>query len=291
MSSRSECVLCEGTQNILIQAGARHAPEVEVRRCANCSLVFLWPRPSEKELGRYYTEFYRDDYGEPPVHERYKSDLGEAHLRVSRLLPFLHSADRLLEIGSGSGAFIDVVHSHVGEVFGVEPDAKSRNWIKRKTGLPVVERVTDVMKEAISFDCVVLFHVLEHILNPVSLLQSLRKLLRRDGKLIIEVPNVDDVLVSVYQIPAYLRFYFQKAHLYYFSQETLRKVLEKAGFFATIQGIQRYDLSNHIRWMLIGQPGGQGYYESLLSPVQEVYANALIRGGHSDTLWAIAKGK
>ncbi len=290
MSNRSECMLCEEAQDTLVQVGVRHAPEIEVRRCANCSLVFLWPRPSEEELGRYYAELYRPDYNEPPVHERYKSDLGEAHLRMSRLLPFLHYDDRLFENGSGSGAFIDVVRSHVGEVIGVEPDSKSRDWIKIEKGLPVAEGLKDILNGASSFDFIVLFHVLEHISNPVSLLQSLRKLLRRDGKLIIEVPNVDDVLVSVYQIPAYLRFYFQKAHLYYFSQETLRKVLEKAGFFATIQGIQRYDLSNHMRWMLTGQPGGQGYYDPLLGPVQESYANALIRGGYSDTLWAVAKG-
>ena len=109
------------------------------------------------------------------------------------------------------------------------------------------------------------------------------------GKLVVEVPNVDDALVSVYRVPAYVRFYYQKAHLYYFSRETLANTFALAGLEGSIEGVQRYDLSNHLRWMLTGEPGGQGYYDELLSPaVREAYADALIQSGHSDTLWGVA---
>ena len=66
--------------------------------------------------------------------------------------------------------------------------------------------------------------------------------------------------------------------------------LNQAGFDATIEGIQRYDLSNHIYWMLKGEPGGQSCYNDILLPsVHAAYADALIHTGHSDTLWAIAQ--
>lgn len=225
------------------------------------------------------------------MHERYRADLDEAHIRVRRLLSLLRSDTRLLELGYGSGAFLEAVRPYVGEVIGVEPDTASRDWIERQVrGVAVMERVTNVLHEAKQFDLVVLFHVLEHVSDPVCFLQSLRQLLRPNARLVIEVPNIDDVLVAVYQIPAYLRFYYQKAHLYYFSRDTLAIMLNQAGFDTTIEGIQRYDLSNHIRWMLTGQPGGQGYYNDILLPsVHAAYANALIRAGHSDTLRAIAQ--
>ena len=126
----------------------------------------------------------------------------------------------------------------------------------------------------------------------MGLLQILKRLLRPDGRLVIEVPNVDDALVAVYRIPAYLRFYYQKAHLYYFSAATLNRTFGEAGLEATIEGVQRYDLSNHIRWMLDGEPGGQGQYDHILTPSALVaYAESLINKGRADTLWAVAQAK
>lgn len=290
MNIRVNCILCGSSKSKLVQVGVRHAPQLQVRRCDRCGLVFLWPRPTEEELNRYYSALYREDYAEPPVQERYRADMDEARIRVRRLLPFLQSNTRLLEIGCGSGAFLDAVRPYVADALGVEPDAASRDWIEGRMGFTVMERVADVLREAKPFDLVVLFHVLEHVLDPVRFLQSLSQLLRSNGRLVVEVPNVDDVLVAVYQISAYLHFYYQKAHLYYFSRDTLSMTLNQAGFDATIKGIQRYDLSNHIRWMLTGQPGGQGYYNDILLPsVHAAYADAFIRAGHSDTLWAIAQ--
>lgn len=286
------CLLCQCPKSVLIQVGARHAPEVEVRRCTNCGLVFLWPRPTEEELQRYYSvgEVYHQEDGDPPVAKRYITEMDEARVRVRRLLPLLEPHTRLLEIGSGSGAFLDAVRPYVGDLLGMEPNEPSRDWIEGQMGLPVMERLADVLREAKSFDLVLLFHVIEHVPDPVRFLKSLSQLLRPDGRLVIEVPNVDDVLVAVYQIPTYLRFYYQKAHLYYFSVDTLAMALNQAGFDATIEGIQRYDLSNHLRWMLTGQPGGQGYYNDILLPsVHAAYTDALTRAGHSDTLWAIAQ--
>lgn len=283
------CVLCQCLEINTVQVGARHAPKVDVCRCADCGLVFLWPCPTEEELDRYYAEFYREDYAEPPVNERYQADLDEARTRVHRLLSLLHPDTRVLEVGCGSGAFLDAVRPYVADVLGVEADAASRDWIERRLGIPVLERVADILPGAKPFDLVVLFHVLEHVPDPVHFLQSLGQLLRPDGRVIVEAPNVDDALVAVYQIPSYLPFYYQKAHLYYFSKGTLARVFEKAGYRATIEGMQRYDLSNHIRWMLTGQPGGQGHYDILLPSVHVAYADALIRAGHSDTLWAIAQ--
>jgi hypothetical protein len=72
----------------------------------------------------------------------------------------------------------------------------------------------------------------------------------------------------------------------------LRLAPQKAGFTAVIQGVQRYDLSDHLRWMLTGQPGGQRYYHQILAPsIQAAYADLLIRAGRADTLWAVAHRK
>ena len=127
MSVHSECMLCLCTKSVLVQTGVRHAIKVEVRRCTECGLVFLWPRPSPSGLDWYYTEQYRQDYADSSVNERYKTDLDEARLRVHRLLPFFQRDTSVLEVGCGSGAFIDSIRAYVGEVVGVEPDEPSQN--------------------------------------------------------------------------------------------------------------------------------------------------------------------
>jgi len=292
MSKNYKCMLCKSKDNTLVQVGVRHSPAIEVRRCMNCGLVFLWPCPEEKELNRYYKELYRDDYAEPPIQERYLTDLDEARIRVRRLLSLLKKDTRLLEVGCGSGAFLDAVRPYVAEVLGVEPDVATRKWVQRQIGISVKEQVGDITNSEKNFDLVALFHTLEHIPDPVFFLKKIIQLLKPEGKMIIEVPNIDDVLITVYHLPTYQQFYYQKAHLYYFSKDTLTIVLNQAGFDATIKGIQRYDLSNHICWMLTGKPGGQGYYNSILLPsLDAAYADSLIRSWHSDTLWAVSWAK
>jgi 2-polyprenyl-3-methyl-5-hydroxy-6-metoxy-1,4-benzoquinol methylase len=284
-----KCNLCGANESFLLQVGARHAQEAEIRRCATCDLVFLSPQSSQENLELYYSSLYREDYSLPSAEERHKNDLEKARQRVQRLLPRLKPDTRLLEVGSGSGAFLYAVRPFVKEVVGVEPDSTFRSWIKRTMGLKVLENIPQDGSEEEAFDVVATFHVLEHVPAPVDFLAELKKVLKPGGDLVVEVPNVDDVLVAVYQVPAYLKFYYQKAHLYYFSQKTLALALEKAGYDATICGIQIYDLSNHMRWMLTGQPGGQGYYRGILAPdVLAAYADALIHSGHSDTLWGLA---
>jgi len=283
------CTLCGVSHSSLVQAGVRHGPEFGVRRCDECGLVFLFPQPGEEDLKQYYSDAYRDEYAEPPVQDRYRTDLDEARVRVRRLLPLLSPETRLLEVGSGSGAFLDAVRPYVKHAVGVEPDRTARAWMQEVLGVNVVGELP-APDEATVYDLLVLFHVLEHVRNPPDYLIGLRRFLHRNSTLVIEVPNVEDALVSLYDIPSYRSFYFQKAHLYYFSLHTLASTLAKAGYSQRIIGIQRYDLSNHIRWMLTGQPGGQGYYNHILAPsANAAYADSLIGSSHADTLWAVAR--
>ena len=292
MTQQPVCIICGNKNTTLLQEGARHDPEVKVHRCRGCGFVFLWPRPTPAELDAYYATEYREDYGGTPAGEQYQKDLAEAETRVERLQPLLAAETRLLEIGSGSGAFLNKVRGHCGSVTGVEPHDGYREATLSRSKINMYATLDEAIKDGRRFDVVVMFHVLEHIEDPAGFLQKASRVMDKGARLGIEVPNVDDALVSVYQVPAYLEFYYQKAHLYYYSAATLAAVLEAAGFAADINGVQRYDLSNHLRWMLTGKPGGHGYYRDIFAPrADAAYADALIRSGHQDTLWAIATKK
>lgn len=290
MNKDFRCVMCQHSGSVMIREGVLHANEMDVYRCVNCGLVFLLPRSTEQELNDYYKGLYRKEYNEPLLCERYQEDIDEAYKRVYRLLHYFQPNTSLLDVGCGSGAFLNAVRPHVDVLVGVEPDKISKDWIEDQLKIRVVSSVNDIIKEGKTFDFIGLFHVLEHVNFPVDFLCDLKQLMHKGSRLVIEVPNINDILVSIYKVSMFLDMYYQKAHLYYFSRNTLGNALEQAGFSVDIQGIQRYGLSNHIHWMLTGKPSGtKNMYPFLTSSVLVSYVDSLIESDHSDTLWAIAQ--
>jgi SAM-dependent methyltransferase len=138
------------------------------------------------------------------------------------------------------------------------------------------------------FDIIMHFFVLEHIVDPVSFLEKQMKLLKPGGKIIFEIPNVADPLYSIYDIPTFERFYWSIAHPWYFSEKSLRYLLDKLRYSYEIKLDQRYDLSNHLIWARDGRPGGMGRFTKLLGKeLEDNYKNNLIDIGMCDTLIGI----
>jgi SAM-dependent methyltransferase len=240
-------------------------------------------------LSAYYTHAYRSEYEVSSTPEDgYREQLPEARTRVERLRSLLRNDLSVLELGCSSGAFLDSVRPFAGAVVGVEPGQADREWAQARLHLEVYPDLKSLGERR--FDRIVLFHVLEHVLDPIGYLADLLGRLTPEGCVVLEVPNVDDALVGLYAVPSYLPFYWQKAHLYYFSASTLARVARQAGGCAEIVCVQRYDLSNHLRWMLAGMPGGQGYYRDVIdASANTAYREALVRAGCADTLWATVK--
>jgi hypothetical protein len=105
------------------------------------------------------------------------------------------------------------------------------------------------------------------------------------GKIIFEIPNAADVLYSVYDIPAFERFYWSVAHPWYFTEQSLIYLLDKLNRPYEILFDQRYDLSNHMTWARDGKPGGMGRYTAQLGEeLEEFYKASLIKSKKCDTL-------
>jgi len=142
-------------------------------------------------------------------------------------------------------------------------------------------------KEA--FDRVFLFFVLEHIGDPISFLTRIKLCLKKKGRIFLTVPNRKDALITLYDIPAFKRYYYTPAHQFYYTKDTLMALCRKAGFQKyDIAIIQRYDLSNHMYWMMYGKPGGIGRFNNIFSAsLNERYRKDLVRTGKGDTLVAV----
>ncbi|NYT04803.1 MAG: class I SAM-dependent methyltransferase [Methanomicrobiales archaeon] len=285
--SPPRCILCGGTRFVQVHDRVRYGTATQPYQCADCGLVALRPLPTPQEEEHFYAGEYRSLYEDADPAGAFASSLPEAQERAGRFLGLLDPEHDVLEIGCSAGYFLHAIRSQVGSVTGVDPDVRCAEYA-RNAGMEVYPSIDTLASR--TFDRIFMFHVLEHIRDPVGFLRQVKGLLAPGGKLIIEVPNVEDALVSVYHVPAYLDFYWQPAHSYYFSHRTLARVLACAGMRGEVFPLQRYDLSNHLCWMLSGKPGGQGHFNDLFTPeLNNAYADCLKRRFVCDTIYTIAE--
>ena len=195
-----------------------------------------------------------------------------------------------LDFGTGAAAMLDLLGRDARRAVGIEPQATDRNAALAR-GLDVRRSLADVQGEA--FDVVTLFHVLEHLPDPIETLQTLRALLAPGGILIVEVPHARDFLLQTLDSAAFRAFTLWSEHLVLHTRDSLERLLVAAGLRCrSVSGYQRYPLSNHLYWLRHERPGGHNAWSFLNTPtLEEVYASTLADLDQTDTLLAIASGQ
>jgi len=246
----------------------------------------------EEEKAFYEAQFagymkQRGAPGETRPQEHFEKNQAEAKRRLTNLKPYLRSDMRALEIGSSTGFLLAAIEPYVAAVTGIEPGQLYAEYANR-LGIKTQADLSEVAEQR--FDLILAYYVIEHLRNPVEYLSQLHGMLNPSGYLAIEVPNVDDALVRLYQLESFDRFYWQRAHYFNYAHRTLTMVLERAGFEAEMIPEQRYDLSNHMIWLRDGRPGGMGRFKDVFSPeLEAAYAETLKKHWLCDTIFAIAQ--
>jgi SAM-dependent methyltransferase len=169
---------------------------------------------------------------------------------------------------------------------GIEPSQRFLDFLSHR-GHEVFESLEHMRRRhpERKFDRIVHFFVLEHVRHTEEFLREQLELLNPGGTIIAEVPCVLDPLTSVYRIPTFEKFYWSIAHHYYFSPESLSRVLRALPCTFEFAPEQRYDLSNHLVWMQEGKPGGQGRFKIFSEETLRSYAEDLKRSWRCDTFF------
>lgn len=264
-------------------------------RCASCQVIHLFPRLSPEDERAFYanefSSFMAGRSGDGGGWSQPERHVAANQATVARRMKYLRGAlpdkGRILEVGCSSGFMLYPLAEAGYECVGVEPSGAFGDYV-RSRNLACFDDLDALRADARyrdGFDAVMHFFVLEHVAEPASFLEAQLELLKPDGRLVFEVPNAADALVTVYDIPAFERFYWSVAHHWYFTEPSLRFLLDRVGTYYEIRGDQRYDLSNHMVWARDGKPGGMGRYTGKIgAEIEEAYKQALIQSGHCDTL-------
>jgi SAM-dependent methyltransferase len=159
--------------------------------CAGCGLIRLDPLPTPKQLAAFYPDEYwwdADDSAADRLSEIYRQLVLQDHVQ------FVTQGDLVpgpvLDIGCGGGSFLAAVKRRGHEVIGMDYSARAARIACARHGVPAAcGRLPSLPFRGQSFSAVTLFHVLEHVPDPMDCLLALRELPARGGRLVIQVPN------------------------------------------------------------------------------------------------------
>jgi len=202
-----------------------------INECHNCQALFLAPPPDNETLKKAYDTSY---YGE--TEEKFSSPNIETvldHFRKRRAKyasRFLTDNDKVLDIGCGNGRFLlHLLKYGKFQLYGTELESNSA---ERAARIPEINLKLGYLEkgsfEEESFDVITMFHVFEHLTEPKETLEIIRKIIKKDGTLIISFPNISSLQSKLFK-GKWLHL-DPPRHLIFFKAKDFIRILESMGF-------------------------------------------------------------
>lgn len=294
-----ECLLCKKQRTGIVISPTMRDANAKVVCCNTCKLTQMERIPSLEELTSFYNK--GKQAGNIGVslntNDLWLRQADDTLRRVALAFTLASKGARVLDIGSGYGFFLREMKKKGYRPEGIEVSELSRGISATVVKSPLhavdLATMTDAdLKKLGTFKLITLFHVVEHIPEPAAFLKRVYSLLAPGGRILIEVPNADDAMLSL--SGAYNAFYWQYAHCAYYNTHTMTRLLKQAGFKNTkYMHTQRYGIENMMQWMTIGKPqlSVPAYTTNKpdLKKLEEYYKTDRAKTGRADTLLAIVQ--
>jgi SAM-dependent methyltransferase len=206
--------------------------EFSIWHCSSCSLRFTQDIPDSGLISHYYqSEDYisHSDTSKGFINRVYqivkKRTLSDKRSLIEKNTGLNKGAH--LDLGCGTGAFVNEMQQAGWSVTGLEPDAGARAMADKLYGLKISGADELYVLPAESFGAITLWHVLEHVHDLHGYLNKIKNLLKPNGRLFIAVPNYTSYDAAVYK--EYWAAYDVPRHLYHFSPVAMKSLMENHG--------------------------------------------------------------
>ena len=229
----------------------------------------FWERIEED----FYKKDYRDQsstnstggFVEPSEHLAICKDLNKRQFQ--QFSKHVNRQTRYLEVGcSFGGVAKNVLEYGVEGCDVVEPNRLDAEFIKNNfDGIRVFNDLFENITFTNKYDIVASFEVLEHTISPIKFLEKCNELMNLGAIINIEVPNHDDILLY-YNAQRYKSFFYHKAHIHYFTENSLMDACKIAGFEGSVSSFLYYPFFNHVFWLQNNKPQNSAR-EALFTPV------------------------
>jgi 2-polyprenyl-3-methyl-5-hydroxy-6-metoxy-1,4-benzoquinol methylase len=258
------CIVCNKNDHVLLQV----EDGLPVVKCRSCGLLYVDIQGEEvvESQAMHWEGVYSDLGANRSDGHASREILFNKFLRSKKGKMLLEGRNRILDIGCGEGYFLELLsRAGVKELHGVDRSENAMQSLRKHNGIKVFTgELGEAHYREDFFDLVTLWDVLEHISDPRHVLAEIRRILKKDGKLYIRVPNAQYLLFKHFvwgRVFRRKKCFIPKVHYYNFSPDNLGRMLTEQGF-------------EHI----IIQPGIPEIYGSLARRVihQALYAMSLL---------------
>ena len=193
-------------------------------RCKRCGLAYVNPRFRSDVITDAYAEAEDEVYISQAENRMatFRKGMGLIEQRTGL------KKGRILDVGCAAGFFLKAAKERGWQADGVEPNKWLVQYGNEEFGLRMKATTLKGAKfPSNSFDVVTMWDVLEHTTDPMGELKEARRVLKKGGYLLVNIPDSDSTFARVFGT----RWWFVlSVHLYYFTSRTLRAMLEKGGF-------------------------------------------------------------
>lgn len=194
----------------------------EIIKCVDCGLIYARQSFSPEKLKAFYINMSDEEYRNEEDGRRI------AAKKILNKLKKISKKGRILDIGCATGFLLDEARQKGWEAHGVELSKWCVEHAKNNLGLNVFcGLLKDARFEDDFFDAVVLNDVIEHLSDPKDTLAEIRRVLKKDGIICINTPDIDSMLSKLLKAKWWG---INQAHLFYFTKLTLSKMLKSTGF-------------------------------------------------------------
>lgn len=245
LDSQRTCLLCNNNKfSLLYDLRPIENVPFSVLKCLNCGLAFIHPLPKKEDLKKYYSFYYKSqinsDYSRGislNYKDTYMSEI--INDRLYHLRKYCQGG-KLLDIGCGTGVFLNEARESGWEVSGIDIAEDAVKYAQEKFKLEVFQgELESINLPEAYFDVITMWDLIEHLKNPLDTLKKANKIMKDNGKIIILTPNENSLLKKAIFLFFKLsgkrwNFLVKRGygihHLYYFSDKNIDKLLTKAAF-------------------------------------------------------------
>jgi 2-polyprenyl-3-methyl-5-hydroxy-6-metoxy-1,4-benzoquinol methylase len=257
----SKCRMCLSSKYKTIYSspirkggGKERVNDHSILRCEDCNFVYLSPIP-EQSNDFYESHEYRKqwDYEFTPdsIHVKYDHEQNERIIRIG--IENIRGKS-VLDLGASAGVFLDAISSSAASTIAIEPALMYKEYLQSQ-GHTYYSYPEDACRENEKVDIVTSFDVIEHVEKPKEFLSYAYELLKPGGKLVLSMPNLNDIIKKV-EKDKFEQFFYQTAHLNYFSKEAIPELFCDTGFVSIeVDFLHKYSIENMIRWAKYGSVG------------------------------------
>jgi ubiquinone/menaquinone biosynthesis C-methylase UbiE len=227
------CPVCDHTEtsnHLVVKDWMITKESFTIVRCNSCGFHFTNPIPSESVIGNYYKseEYVSHSSSNKGLINRVYNIVRNYTLKQKVALVGRYTKGKsMLEVGSGTGHFLNAAKLSGYQVEGLEPDTDARNFAQSNFNLSLntLDHLTAIPSN--SKDVVTMWHVLEHVYQLKRDLFEIVRTMKSGGVFFIAVPNMSAWDAQHYK--EYWAAYDVPRHLYHFQENTIKKLIETFG--------------------------------------------------------------